>query len=55
MLGEKINKGKGCILKGMKGTMTYFKTEKMPHGSVNGGARSKVGSNGNITGGRKKT
>ena len=46
---------KGNILKGLKSNMTMFKAEKMKASSVNGGARKSVGSNKNISGGRKKT
>jgi hypothetical protein len=56
-LGEKIPKAKGCTLKGMKSNMTHFgdKSMKTSAGTVNGGARSKVGKNASIQGGRVDT
>ncbi len=35
MLGSKENKGKGCILKGMKSDMTKFNPKGPKGGSVN--------------------
>ncbi len=38
MLGGKENKGKGCILKGMKSDITEFNPKSPAGGSVNDGA-----------------